>query len=81
MLGERERMVSEQKERELDYNLLTESQKFIAQRFSTMVREVLTVVEAAVPPEGRQFKAVRTMLNDRMYEARNDFIDFFKDNE
>lgn len=68
-----------QQEVQIDVNSLNESQQAVWKRFSTMVREVLTIVEAAVPPESRQYKAIKKMLNEKMYNARNDLTDFFKD--
>jgi hypothetical protein len=62
---------------EIRWEDLPEEIKFIARRHSTMIREVLTVVEAAIPPEGKQFRAVKRMLNDAMYDARNDYFAYF----
>ena len=57
---------------------LTEDQKFICERFSSMVREVLTVVEGShTNPDGRQYKAIRKMLNEKLYGGRQDFLEYF----
>ena len=57
---------------------LTPEQFFIAKRISTMIREVLTAVETAIPSDSRQYKALRTMLNDKMYSCRNDLFEYFE---
>ena len=46
-----------------------------------MVREVLTIVEASLNPEGRQYKAVRRMLNEKLYGGRQDFLEYFNKRE
>jgi len=60
---------------------LTDEQKFICERFSSIVREVLTIVEASLNPEGRQYKAVRRMLNEKLYGGRQDFLEYFSKSE
>lgn len=60
---------------------LTDEQKFICERFSSIVREVLTIVEASISPEGRQYRAVRRMINEKIYGARQDFLEYFNENQ
>ena len=57
---------------------LTDEQLYIAKRFSTMIREVLTAVETAMPSDSKQNRALRSILNDKMYGARNDMFEYFK---
>tara|TARA_Y100000310_G_scaffold243152_1_gene247580 strand:+ start:3533 stop:3739 length:207 start_codon:yes stop_codon:yes gene_type:complete len=58
---------------DIDLDSITPQQDFVMQRMATMVREVLTVVEAAVP-EGQQYTSMRRLLNAAMYNSRNDII-------
>ena len=60
---------------------LTDEQKFICERFSSIVREVLTIVEASISPEGRQYRAVRRMINEKIYGARQDFLEYFNESK
>ena len=60
---------------------LTDEQKFICERFSSIVREVLTIVEASISPEGRQYRAVTRMINEKIYGARQDFLEYFNESK
>ena len=60
---------------------LTDEQKFICERFSSIVREILTIVEASISPEGRQYRAVRRMINEKIYGARQDFLEYFNESK
>ena len=64
--------------RKLNLDDLDDEQIFIVKRFSRMVREVLTQVEIAIP-EGRQLHSIKRLLNDSMYDTRDEFIRYFSD--
>jgi len=64
--------------RKITLDDLTEDQIFICKRWATMVREVLTVMEVALPDGSqRKMKSIKDLLNEKMYSARDDFIDHF----
>ena len=52
---------------------LTLEQKWVAERFSHMIGDVLTQVDAALP-EGAQVENLKRLLSRIMYDARNDFV-------
>ena len=64
--------------RKLNLDDLDDEQIFIVKRFSRMVREVLTQVEIAIP-EGRQLHSIKRLLNDSMYDTRDELIRYFSD--
>lgn len=52
---------------------VTDEQIYICWRMSRMMREVLTIMETAIP-DGRQQKSLKRLLNNAMYGARNDML-------
>ena len=76
-------MVEEKKRLPLNEDDLTEDEKFVMRRFSSMVRDVLALVEIAIPPklldgtESKQYKQLRRLSQNAMYECRNEFLERF----
>ena len=62
--------------REFDISQVNVEQEFIMKKFASLVREVLTVVEAAIPP-GQQYNSTKKLLQSAIYDSRNDFLSFF----
>ena len=70
--------MQENNELGIDLDQVTPEQEFIMKRFAKMVGDVLTVAEASIP-QGRQFNSVKKILNEKMYNARNDLLRHFSE--
>ena len=53
---------------------VTAEQQFIMEEFSHLVGKVLTYVESALP-EGKQCVALKKLIENAIYDARNSFIE------